>query len=188
MEQPELIKRFNNIVFTPRELDILACMAVGMTISKEIAQALGTSPKTIETHIAHVLTKIQGKKRHDIVSFIRKEGLQQELSDIYYHQILSKEISSQPIVSQDSFLLDFLRILKKNLKKPRAKLVGVLVLLGFTLGVGYRFFLGKLPWTQKPIFLYKLAEFCPTIFIYEKNPFMLFSLKTLKKGAKNAQK
>ncbi len=147
MEQPELTKRFNNIVFTPRELDILACMAVGMTISKEIGQSLGTSPKTIETHIAHILTKIQRRKRHHIVSYIREEGLQQELSDLYYRQIFSKEMAPQITRSFNFFWFGFFQILRKNLKKPKWRVIGILIVLG----LGYRFlYLHFIPFYPAP--------------------------------------
>ena len=97
MGQPESAKDFENIVFTQRELDVLACFAVGRTVSKDIAQLLGTSPKTIETHVAHILTKIQHNSRRHIISFIRKAGLYGQLTDIYHHQFLSPEDSSSQI-------------------------------------------------------------------------------------------
>lgn len=134
-EQPALTKGFGNIVFTPRELDILACISVGITISKEIAQSLGTSPKTIETHIAHILTKTQRRKRHHIVSFIKEEGLQQELNDLYHRHILLKETSSQPVASY----FDFLQVFKRNLRKPEVKWAALLVVLGLVLWGGSRF-------------------------------------------------
>ncbi len=109
MRQPKLTKRFENIVFTRRELDVLSCIAAGCIISKKIAQLLGTSPKTVETHIDHILKKIQRQKRRHIVSFIKEAGLKQELNDIYHRQFRSREVQSQPV----DFFSRPVQILKK---------------------------------------------------------------------------
>lgn len=74
---------FKNIHFTTREWDVLACLSVGCVTSKDIARRLQTSPKTIETHISHILTKAACNSRHHVTAFIRESGSQKELQEFY---------------------------------------------------------------------------------------------------------
>jgi len=46
-------KAINNVVFTERELDVVACIVRGR-ISKKIATILSVTHKTIETHISNI--------------------------------------------------------------------------------------------------------------------------------------
>src|SRR6266576_3946166 len=47
---------------TPRELDVLRLLTLGMS-AKEIAERLVLSPKTVNTHIEHILDKLGVKSR-----------------------------------------------------------------------------------------------------------------------------
>ena len=129
MGHPESPKRFDSIIFTPREWDVLAYFSVGCIVSKEIARSLGTSPKTIENHIAHILIKIQRQKRHHIVSFIQKAGLEQQLRDTYHRQFLPREEQSS---QSDSFMSPIQPLRKVTTTKWRlvGTLIGALVVLG----------------------------------------------------------
>jgi DNA-binding CsgD family transcriptional regulator len=124
MGQPESPK-LDNIVFTPREWDVLACIAVGHTVSKEIARSLGTSHKTIENHISHILIKIQRRKRHHIVSFIQEAGLEQQLRNTYHRQFLPREVPSHTT----DFFIHPLQTLKKR-TTTKWMLIGAWVVLG----------------------------------------------------------
>jgi two-component system response regulator FixJ len=63
---------------TPRERDVLECLVRGAS-SKEIARQLALSPRTVETHRAHLMTKSGAKSlstllRLAILAGFRGEG------------------------------------------------------------------------------------------------------------------
>jgi DNA-binding CsgD family transcriptional regulator len=59
---------------TPRELEIIRHIAEGMT-SKEIADRLGTSLKTIETHRQNIFRKLELGNAAQLVRYAIREGL-----------------------------------------------------------------------------------------------------------------
>lgn len=59
---------------TPRELEIIQHIAEGMT-SKEIAEKLGTSLKTIETHRQNIFRKLELGNAAQLVRYAIREGL-----------------------------------------------------------------------------------------------------------------
>ncbi|HEY1867694.1 MAG TPA: LuxR C-terminal-related transcriptional regulator, partial [Candidatus Cybelea sp.] len=59
---------------TGRECDVLELMAIGLT-NKDIADRLGLSARTVETHIAHVLDKLDAHTRTGAISEARRRGL-----------------------------------------------------------------------------------------------------------------
>jgi len=59
---------------TPRELEIIRHIAEGMT-SKEIAEKLGTSLKTIETHRQNIFRKLELGNAAQLVRYAIREGL-----------------------------------------------------------------------------------------------------------------
>ncbi|MDD9335734.1 MAG: LuxR C-terminal-related transcriptional regulator [Rickettsiaceae bacterium] len=66
----------NGIRFTPREIDIIACIMHGKN-AKGIANFLSTKDKsletkTIESHILNIKRKIAANSREGIISFIEK--------------------------------------------------------------------------------------------------------------------
>lgn len=72
------VKRGENLeqfhVLTDREQEILTLIAKGYS-NKEIAEKLILSVKTVETHKAKVMEKLQMKTRHELVSYALKKGL-----------------------------------------------------------------------------------------------------------------
>jgi DNA-binding NarL/FixJ family response regulator len=60
-------------VLSKRELEVLCFLAVGMT-NREIAQQLGISVKTIDTHRGHVLKKLQLRNNSDLTRFAIRHG------------------------------------------------------------------------------------------------------------------
>ena len=60
----------NEINFTEAEFKILSCLSCRVTQSKVIGSILGSSPKTINTHIDNIKRKIQVKSKKEIISFI----------------------------------------------------------------------------------------------------------------------
>lgn len=59
---------------TKRELDVLTLMAPDLT-NKEIAQRLGLSPRTVDTHVEHVLGKLNVRSRTRAVAVAVRTGL-----------------------------------------------------------------------------------------------------------------
>lgn len=61
-------------LLTPRETQICSLLAHGHT-NAEVGDQLCISERTVETHRAHLLEKIEGKTRADIVHFALEHGL-----------------------------------------------------------------------------------------------------------------
>jgi predicted ATPase/class 3 adenylate cyclase/DNA-binding CsgD family transcriptional regulator len=59
---------------SPREVEVLRLLAAGQT-SKEVAEALVLSVRTVERHITHVYEKIGARGRADAAAFALKHGL-----------------------------------------------------------------------------------------------------------------
>jgi two-component system response regulator NreC len=59
---------------SPREVEVLRLIALGHT-SVEIAQRLHLSPRTIETHRAHIHKKLALKTRAELVRYALRRGL-----------------------------------------------------------------------------------------------------------------
>ena len=59
---------------TPKETDVLRLLALGHT-NAEIAQLLGASLRTIETHRAHIHQKLDRHSRAELVRFSLDAGL-----------------------------------------------------------------------------------------------------------------
>jgi DNA-binding NarL/FixJ family response regulator len=62
------------ISLTPRELDVLRLLAEGHA-QTEIAQRLFISPKTVGTHVEHILRKLGAHNRAQAVAQAYREGL-----------------------------------------------------------------------------------------------------------------
>ncbi len=60
-----------------REIEVLRCIALGMT-NAEIAAQLFVSVRTVETHRAHIQQKLDIHSRADLVRFARDAGLLDE--------------------------------------------------------------------------------------------------------------
>ncbi|MGR5669643.1 response regulator transcription factor, partial [Escherichia coli] len=56
---------------TQRERDVLELIAMGAT-DREIADALFISPRTVHTHVGHILTKLDVSSRRDAVRRARE--------------------------------------------------------------------------------------------------------------------
>lgn len=72
VQRGENLEQFH--VLTDREQEILTLIAKGYA-NKEIAEKLIVSVKTVETHKAKIMEKLQMKTRHELVSYALKKGL-----------------------------------------------------------------------------------------------------------------
>ncbi len=61
-------------VLTPRELEVLRLIADGMT-SREIAETLVVSPKTVDRHRENVMAKLDIHNRVDLVKYAISKGI-----------------------------------------------------------------------------------------------------------------
>ncbi len=64
----------NGSVLTVREIDVLRLVAAGRT-DQEIANTLFLSRRTVNAHVAHILTKLQVHTRHEATARARDLGL-----------------------------------------------------------------------------------------------------------------
>jgi tetratricopeptide (TPR) repeat protein len=94
------VQIIHDIKFTPRQIDIMACILHGRKTSK-IADILSISTKTIEAHIGIIIEKITGKRggsRELIIDFIEKSDKYQSMKAYYFalliQQDFEKKISS----------------------------------------------------------------------------------------------
>ena len=71
---PEDVARPAVSGLTPKETDVLRLLALGHT-NAEIAQLLGASLRTIETHRAHIHQKLDRHTRAELVRFALDAGL-----------------------------------------------------------------------------------------------------------------
>ena len=62
---------------TPRELEVLALLASGRS-SKEIARKLVISPRTVTTHVQHILAKLDVNNRARAIAIAHQAGLVDE--------------------------------------------------------------------------------------------------------------
>ena len=63
----------NNVLFTAREIDIIACV-INMRGSSKIASILDISPRTAETHIVNIKQKINNNAREGIIDFVERSS------------------------------------------------------------------------------------------------------------------
>lgn len=59
---------------TPRERQVMHLAVEGLS-SKEIAERLSISPRTVETHRAHILRKLQVKNQSELVRYALRQGI-----------------------------------------------------------------------------------------------------------------
>ena len=62
------------IALTPREREIMVLVTEGLS-NRQIAERLFVSERTVETHVSHVLAKLGGSTRTDIVAWAFSTGL-----------------------------------------------------------------------------------------------------------------
>jgi DNA-binding NarL/FixJ family response regulator len=69
-----LSEYFPQVALTPREVEVLGCVAKGMA-NKEIAAQLGTASGTVKMHIQNILAKLGASDRTHAVTIAMERGI-----------------------------------------------------------------------------------------------------------------
>lgn len=72
----------NNISFTKRELDIIACLINGRSY-KEAARILGISPRTVESHFRNIMNVSACTNRKELIDFISAADKRQFFDNLF---------------------------------------------------------------------------------------------------------
>ena len=85
METRLIIK---NVIYTPREVDVMSCIVMGISDTKTIALILELSTSTVEKHIHSIIRKMSVNSRKMIVIILQNDKSYKFLKK---HYILLKE-------------------------------------------------------------------------------------------------
>ncbi len=69
-----LSEYFPQIALTPREVEVLACVAEGLG-NKDIAERLGTASGTVKMHVQNILSKLGASDRTHAVAIAYRRGI-----------------------------------------------------------------------------------------------------------------
>ncbi len=83
----EHLENINGIRFTPREIDVIACILNGRS-AKTIPSLLSISAKTVATHFANIRAKTGCPSRESIIDFMEKSGKLSLIKNDYYYCLL----------------------------------------------------------------------------------------------------
>jgi len=104
------LKIINGVGFTPREIDIIACILNGRS-AKTMPSFLSISPKTVATHMGNIRGKAGCSSRESIIDFIENSDKLSLIKNDYYSSLLTQisfekslekfseiELSQSPVV------------------------------------------------------------------------------------------
>jgi len=77
------LKVVNNISFTRREIDMIACILSGRSV-KKIAAILSISPNTVENHIHNIMLKVGCRSQEHIIDYVEQSQQYENLKTYYY--------------------------------------------------------------------------------------------------------
>src|SRR6266446_6112959 len=78
------LETINGVRFTPREVDIIACLLSGKG-TKTVAQFLSIEEKTVETHKYNIMRKLECNSKEGIIDFVEKSNEFSTLKQHYLH-------------------------------------------------------------------------------------------------------
>lgn len=108
----------NGIKLTQREIDIISCLINGRA-SKKISIFLNISPRTVETHIRNIMSKLECHSREGIIDFIENSGKHSQFKQ--YYDLLLTYLSFESHLQKLNNQLGTKHILllsKDNLEEP----------------------------------------------------------------------
>ncbi len=110
----EYLATINNVKFTPREIDVIACLLNARRTS-QIASMLSIAPRTVTTHFRNIMLKLDCNSQEGIINFIEKS----------YKISLLREYYSRLVVE-----LAFEKALKEISKLKREETVSCVIASG----------------------------------------------------------
>jgi DNA-binding CsgD family transcriptional regulator/tetratricopeptide (TPR) repeat protein len=84
----EHLSTINDISFTPREIDVIACLLNARRTS-QIASILSIAPRTVTTHFRNIMLRLGCNSQESIINFIERSHKLHILRD-YYSSLLIK--------------------------------------------------------------------------------------------------
>ena len=105
-------KTINNVSFTKREMDTIACI-LNNRGEKKIASLLAISPSTVRTHIRNIMQKLRSNSRENIIDFMEKAGLAKYLRQYYCQLIIKADFEKQ---LQDISFINKKLVIRVNIK------------------------------------------------------------------------
>lgn len=85
----EFLEVIEGVKFTPREIDIIACILNGRS-AKTIPSLLLISPKTVSAHIENIRAKIGCSSRESIIDFMEHSDKHSLIKNEYYVSLLTQ--------------------------------------------------------------------------------------------------
>lgn len=70
----ELNNRLSELGMSQREHEVICKLAEGLS-NKEIGEALFLSENTIKTHLANIFSKLNAKRRTEVINIAREKGI-----------------------------------------------------------------------------------------------------------------
>lgn len=137
------IFQINDIIFTPREIDIISCI-INVRGVKKIADILSISPRTVECYVKNILTKISSNSQEGIKDFVERSAelilAKQHYTDLLINKLFlsqlakvaaklkNKDIScivSHEITEKVEYIVNCLKLAGINIiKKPDKSDIG----------------------------------------------------------------
>lgn len=112
------LKRIKGIEFTPREIDVLACILNNRGI-KKTASLLSVAPSTAETHVRNIMLKTRSSSRDGIIDFV-EQSEELKCLNTHYAYLISESLfikaltKLEPLIpSQTTIHVDY-KFLKKT--------------------------------------------------------------------------
>jgi len=132
------LSTINNIHFTPREIDVIACL-LGARRTSKIAFFLSIDLRTVETHIRNIMSKIECNTRESIIDFVEASDklspLRKYYSLIRINGVFEKSLKDIAKLNKDKAPRSFL-IQDRDLFTLRLK--SHLELAGITVSIAAR--------------------------------------------------
>lgn len=83
----QYLSDINNISFTQREIDVIACV-IHNRGEKKIAILLKISPRTVSAHVHNIMLKISTNSREGIIDFVEQTGKSTTIREYYFHLLV----------------------------------------------------------------------------------------------------
>jgi DNA-binding CsgD family transcriptional regulator len=96
------IQSINAIRFTPKEIDVIACI-INLRSDKKIANILSIAPSTVATHIQNIFSKISCNSKEHVQDFVEKSDKLHQINK-HYFELLAKNYFRNHLIKEISKL------------------------------------------------------------------------------------